>query len=162
MNMLPSVFQKTNRRGAPVIGILIYGMVILIIEATGLANASSLSFMILVASVFWMVSYIISHINLLVLRDSGDLCGTVVEIQAANAVVPAAELGKGHGDGASRLLPAAAGGCPQGARATGKGAASDFALAVRKNRSKNKNPLTVPILGSARGFVILLDSRGRF
>lgn len=68
MNMLPSVFQKTNRRGAPVIGILIYGMVILIIEATGLANASSLSFMILVASVFWMVSYIISHINLLVLR----------------------------------------------------------------------------------------------
>lgn len=43
-------------------------MVILMIEATGLASASSLSFMILVASVFWMVSYIISHINLLVLR----------------------------------------------------------------------------------------------
>lgn len=68
MNMLPSIFQKTNRHGSPYIGILLYGAVIVIIEATGLASASSLSFMILVASVFWMVSYIISHINLLVLR----------------------------------------------------------------------------------------------
>lgn len=68
MNMLPSIFQKTNRHGSPYIGILLYGAVIVIIEATGLASASSLGFMILVASVFWMVSYIISHINLLVLR----------------------------------------------------------------------------------------------
>ena len=68
MNMLPSIFQKTNKNGSPYIGILLYGAVIVAIEATGLASASSLGFMILVASVFWMVSYIISHINLLVLR----------------------------------------------------------------------------------------------
>ena len=68
MNMLPSIFQKTNRYGSPYIGILLYGAVIVVIEATGLASAASLGFMILVASVFWMVSYIISHINLLVLR----------------------------------------------------------------------------------------------
>ncbi len=68
MNMLPEIFQKTNRHGAPAAGILIYGAVIIFIEGSGLASTDGISFLILTASVFWMVSYIISHINVLVLR----------------------------------------------------------------------------------------------
>lgn len=68
MNMLPEIFQKTNRHGAPSAGILIYGTVIIFIEGSGLASTDGVSFLILTASVFWMVSYIISHVNVLVLR----------------------------------------------------------------------------------------------
>lgn len=39
----------------PYIGILIYGMVILVIEATGLASASSLSFMILIDAIIFVI-----------------------------------------------------------------------------------------------------------
>ena len=68
MNMLPEVFQKTNKSGAPVVGILFFSTVIMIIEGTGLASTDAISFLILTASVFWMVSYIITHINVLMLR----------------------------------------------------------------------------------------------
>lgn len=68
MNMLPEVFQKTNKSGAPVVGILFFSAVIMIIEGTGLASTDAISFLILTASVFWMVSYIITHINVLMLR----------------------------------------------------------------------------------------------
>ena len=38
------------------------------INATGLSGSDSLSFMIIVAIVFWMVSYVIADINVLVFR----------------------------------------------------------------------------------------------
>lgn len=68
MNMLPEFFQKTNKDGAPVVGIIFFSAVIMIIEGTGLASTDAISFLILTASVFWMVSYIITHINVLMLR----------------------------------------------------------------------------------------------
>ena len=40
----------------------------MIVEGTGLASTDAISFLILTASVFWMVSYIITHINVLMLR----------------------------------------------------------------------------------------------
>ena len=46
MNMLPQIFAKTNKRGCPYIGVIL----------------------ILVGSVFWMITYIFAHIDVLILR----------------------------------------------------------------------------------------------
>ena len=67
-NMMPSFFGKTNKYGTPVAGVLLMGIVFLIIEGSGLASSDAISFLLLTASVFWMVSYVITHINVMVLR----------------------------------------------------------------------------------------------
>jgi len=68
INLMPEIFIKQNRHGAYYVGILIIGGIMIFVNATGLSSSDSLSFMILVAMVFWMVSYIISDINLIVFR----------------------------------------------------------------------------------------------
>jgi amino acid transporter len=68
LGMLPGVFMKTNRYGAPVAGIVLIGGGILIVESTGLSTASQISFILLTGSVFWMVSYILTQVNVLILR----------------------------------------------------------------------------------------------
>ena len=68
LGMLPEIFMKTNRYGAPVAGILLIGGGILIVESTGLSTTTEISFVLLTGSVFWMVSYILAHINVLILR----------------------------------------------------------------------------------------------
>lgn len=67
-NMLPGFFGKTDKKGTPVGSIIILSVVIMIIEGTGLASSSAIAFLLLTASVFWMISYVITHINVLVLR----------------------------------------------------------------------------------------------
>ena len=68
INLLPAVFLKKNKRGAYYVGILGIGAIMIIVNATGLSTSDSLSFMILVAIVFWMVSYVISNINVIIFR----------------------------------------------------------------------------------------------
>lgn len=68
INLLPSVFSKTNKKGAPYVGILTIGGIMIFINATGLSTSDELSFLILTGCVFWMISYVISHINVLILR----------------------------------------------------------------------------------------------
>lgn len=68
INLLPAVFQKRNKKGAPYVGILSVGGVMIIINATGLSTSDQLSFMILIGCVFWMIAYIISNLNVLILR----------------------------------------------------------------------------------------------
>lgn len=68
INMLPSIFQKRNKKGAPYVGIFMIGGFMILINATGLSSSSQLSFMILVGCVFWMIAYIVSNINVLILR----------------------------------------------------------------------------------------------
>lgn len=68
LDMLPAVFQKKNRRGAYYVGVLLIGGIMIAINATGLSNSSSLSFMILVAMVFWLISYIVQDFNVLIFR----------------------------------------------------------------------------------------------
>ena len=67
-NMMPGFFGKTNKHGAPYAGILLLGVIFIIIEGTGLATSDAIAFLLLTASVFWMISYVITHINVLVLR----------------------------------------------------------------------------------------------
>ncbi|MDO4288795.1 MAG: APC family permease [Eubacterium sp.] len=68
INLLPAAFGKKNKKGAPYVGILTIGGVMIVINATGLSNTSQLSMMILIGCVFWMVAYILSNINVLILR----------------------------------------------------------------------------------------------
>lgn len=68
INLMPEFFLKTNRHGAYYIGILMIGAIMILVNATGLSTSDSLSFMILVAIVFWMVSYVIADINVLIFR----------------------------------------------------------------------------------------------
>lgn len=68
IGLLPEFFGKTNRKGAPVIGILLFGGIILGINAAGLSTSDSLSFLILCGCAFWMISYLITHFDVLILR----------------------------------------------------------------------------------------------
>lgn len=68
INLLPAVFEKRNKKGAPYVGILLIGGIMIIINATGLSTSDQLSFLILIGCVFWMVAYVISNINVLILR----------------------------------------------------------------------------------------------
>jgi amino acid transporter len=74
INMLPAFFQKTNRKGASIWGVLVFGGAIFALQlVTGIASASNpsagdITFLILTGSVFWMVSYLIAHLNVLNLR----------------------------------------------------------------------------------------------
>ena len=68
IGLLPSVFMKTNKRGVPYVGILTIGGVMILVNGTGLSTSDQLSFVILTGCVFWMISYVIAHINVLILR----------------------------------------------------------------------------------------------
>lgn len=68
INLLPAVFQKRNKKGAPYVGILTIGGFMIVVNATGLSSSDQLSFMILVGCVFWMIAYIVSNIDVLILR----------------------------------------------------------------------------------------------
>lgn len=68
INLLPGFFLKTNKKGAPYIGILVIGGFIFLINITGLSGTDQLSFLLLSGCVFWMIAYIVTHINVLILR----------------------------------------------------------------------------------------------
>lgn len=68
INLLPTFFLKKNKRGAYYIGILVIGLIEILVNATGMSTSDSLIFMINVAIVFWMVSYVVSNINVIIFR----------------------------------------------------------------------------------------------
>lgn len=68
MNLLPAFFQKKNKKGAPYFVILILGFLTILIEASGISTGEQVSFLTLTCSLFWMLSYITSHINVIILR----------------------------------------------------------------------------------------------
>lgn len=68
IGLLPAVFERRNKKGAPYVGILSIGGFMIVVNATGLSSSDQLSFMILVGCVFWMIAYIISNLNVLILR----------------------------------------------------------------------------------------------
>ncbi|MCI5952372.1 MAG: APC family permease [Anaerostipes sp.] len=68
MNMMPQCFAKTNKNGVPYIGVWFVSILILIFAFISNDSSDAISFFILVGSVFWMVSYIFAHIDVLVLR----------------------------------------------------------------------------------------------
>lgn len=68
MNMLPQIFAKTNKHKVPWFGQVFVSVAIFIFAAVSNNSSDAISFLILVGSVFWMVSYILAHVDVLVLR----------------------------------------------------------------------------------------------
>lgn len=68
IGLLPSFFGKTNKKNAPYIGILFEAVAFCIINITGLSTTDSLSFLISVLALLWMLSYVVSNLNVLLLR----------------------------------------------------------------------------------------------
>lgn len=68
LSLMPEFFLKKNKRGAYYAGVLMIGIIMIVVNATGLSTSDSLSFMITIAIVFWMVSYVIQNINVLIFR----------------------------------------------------------------------------------------------
>jgi len=68
INLLPAAFMKTNKKGAPYVGILASGGIMIVINALGLSTSEELSFLILTGCVFWMIAYIVTHVNVMILR----------------------------------------------------------------------------------------------
>ncbi len=68
MNLLPAFFRKKNKNGAPYWVIIILGVITCLIEASGISTGEQVAFLTLTCSLFWMLSYITSHINVIILR----------------------------------------------------------------------------------------------
>ncbi|PKM51239.1 MAG: APC family permease [Firmicutes bacterium HGW-Firmicutes-7] len=66
--MLPKVFSKTNKYGVPYVSLSLIVASITITMSTGISTAQDLTKFILAGSMFWMLSYIIAHVNVLILR----------------------------------------------------------------------------------------------
>lgn len=68
IELLPGMFLKQNKKGAYYVGVLLAGGVMIIVNATGLSSSDQLAFMIAVAIVFWMISYIFADLDVLIFR----------------------------------------------------------------------------------------------
>lgn len=66
--MFPKVFSKTNKYGVPYVSLSLIVASIALTMGTGISTAQDLTKFILAGSMFWMLSYIIAHVNVLVLR----------------------------------------------------------------------------------------------
>lgn len=68
MNMLPQIFAKTNKRGVPYIGVVSISAAMFLFAYISDGSSGMIEFLILVGSVFWMITYIFAHIDVLILR----------------------------------------------------------------------------------------------
>lgn len=68
MNMLPKIFSKTNKHDVPWFGQVFVSAAILLFGCLSDSSADMISFLILAGSVFWMISYIFAHVDLLIFR----------------------------------------------------------------------------------------------
>ena len=68
MNMMPQLFAKTNKKKVPFFGIIFVSVMILVFAFVSDSSSDAISFLILAGSVFWMISYILAHIDVLILR----------------------------------------------------------------------------------------------
>lgn len=68
MNMMPQIFAKTNKHHVPWFGQVFISVAIFIFAAVSNGSSDAISFLILAGSVFWMISYILAHIDVLIFR----------------------------------------------------------------------------------------------
>lgn len=66
--MLPSVFAKTNKYNAAYIGITFIAVFNVGLIVLDIANTQGITFIILAASVFWLITYCMVHVTVLKLR----------------------------------------------------------------------------------------------
>ena len=68
INLLPAVFLKKNKRGTPYVGLFLVSAAMMIINLTGLSTSDQLTFLILTGCTFWIFSYIVLHLDVMVMR----------------------------------------------------------------------------------------------
>lgn len=68
------VFQKKNKNGAPYWVIIILGVLTCIIEASGISTGEQVAFLTLTCSLFWMLSYITSHVQCNYAKTQNEKC----------------------------------------------------------------------------------------
>lgn len=68
MNMLPKIFARTNKHNVPWFGQVFVSAAILVFGYLSDSSADMISFLILAGSVFWMISYVLAHVDLLIFR----------------------------------------------------------------------------------------------
>ncbi len=68
MNMLPQIFAKTNKKGVPYIGVILISVMMFVFAYISDGSSEMIEFLILVGSVFWMITYIFAHIDVLIFR----------------------------------------------------------------------------------------------
>lgn len=68
INMLPQIFSKKNKNGAPYVGILTIGIAMTVLVVASLVASDLLNFFLKVASVFWIIVYLFLHIDVIILR----------------------------------------------------------------------------------------------
>ena len=66
--MMPKVFAKTNKRGAAYVGLGLLYIGIAFIMLSGLAESSGVTFLLLAGSCFWLFTYMLIHLTVLILR----------------------------------------------------------------------------------------------
>lgn len=66
--LMPSSFSKKNKQGTPTPGLFLMTGVISFILVSGIANSSGLTNFLLAASCFWLTSYILVNLTVLMLR----------------------------------------------------------------------------------------------
>ncbi|MGN0241000.1 MAG: APC family permease, partial [Candidatus Weimeria sp.] len=66
--MVPKVFSKTNKNNAAYVGLLFLSVAVGILVVSGLGTAGAVTFLILSGSCFWLFTYCLVHISVLILR----------------------------------------------------------------------------------------------
>lgn len=66
--MVPKVFAKTNKNNSAYVGLLFLSVAVGIMVVSGLGSASAVTFLILSGSCFWLFTYCLVHISVLILR----------------------------------------------------------------------------------------------
>ncbi|WP_112179789.1 MULTISPECIES: APC family permease [Paraliobacillus] len=68
LGQLPKVFAKLNKWGTPWISIIFMGALMLMLVVANVTATSSITTFILAGALCWCITYIIAHINVIVLR----------------------------------------------------------------------------------------------
>jgi len=68
INLVPEVFSKKNKRGAPYVSIITIGVAMTILVVLSLVASDLLNFFLKVASVFWIIVYLFLHLDVIFLR----------------------------------------------------------------------------------------------
>ncbi|MFD1385128.1 APC family permease [Rhodanobacter aciditrophus] len=66
--LLPSVLAKTNQHGSPYVIMLIQTIILLAISGMGAGTTDEFVILLLSASCFWLIAYVIAHLNVLTLK----------------------------------------------------------------------------------------------
>lgn len=68
INLVPEIFGRKNKKGAPYIGIITIGTAMTVLVVLSLAASDLLNFFLKVASVFWIIVYLVLHVDVIILR----------------------------------------------------------------------------------------------